>query len=366
MRITNDAGPRDVIDESPDVRTNADRLQRAADEVERFRRNLGPFVVAAQTTRMAMVFTAANVADNPIIFANESFIALTKYRREELIGLSFSSLMARGVEPAMLAEVKDAFAGGLEKEFQVRYCRKDGSLFWADVFLTPVRDDHGEIIEYFVSFMDLTKHRLEQDRCNLLIDELNHRVKNTLATVQSIAWQTLRNHTDPEAIRIAIESRLFALSRSHDLLTRQSWEGSGLVDLANAALAPFAAVAGRLERIAIDGANVIVSPKVTLALGIALHELASNAERYGALSNDCGSIRLAWTVMQATEGRRLILRWEETNGPPIGPPSRKGFGSQVLQRGLVHELHARVELDYRLGGLIYTVDVPLAGGVLDE
>ena len=312
-----------------------------------------------------MVFTAANVADNPIIFANESFLALTEYRREELIGLSFSSLMARGVEPDMLVEVEDAFAGGLEKEFQVRYCRKDGSMFWADVFLTPVRDAHGEIVQYFVSFMDLTKHRLEQDRYKLLIDELNHRVKNTLTTVQSMAWQTLRNHSDPEAIRIAIESRLFALSRSHDLLTRQKWEGSGLLDLANAALAPFEAVAGRSERIAIDGANLRVSPKVTLALGIALHELAANAERYGALSNESGSIRLAWTVEGTQAGPRLAIRWEEANGPPIGPPLRKGFGSHVLQRGLVHELQARVELDYRPTGLVYTVDLPAPEGGVD-
>lgn len=312
-----------------------------------------------------MVFTAVNVADNPIIFANERFLALTGYRREELIGLSFSSLMARGVEPDMLADVEQAFEGGLEKEFQVGYCRKDGSMFWADVFMTPVRDAHDEIVQYFVSFMDLTRHRLEQDRCKLLIDELNHRVKNTLTTVQSMAWQTLRRHSEPEAIRTAIESRLFALSRSHDLLTRQSWEGSGLLDLANAALAPFIAVAGRSERIAIDGANLRVSPKVTLALGIALHELAANAERYGALSNDSGSIRLIWAAKGTPAGPCLALRWEETNGPLTGPPYRKGFGSHVLHRGLVHELQASVELDYRAGGLIYTIDLPAPEGAVD-
>ena len=108
-------------------------------------------------------------------------------------------------------------------------------------------------MQHFVSFVDLTKHKQEQAQSKLLIDELNHRVKNTLATVQSIVWQALRNSADPEAIRESIESRIFALSRSHDLLTRENWESAGLLDLVNDALEPFGVANGRAERFVITG-----------------------------------------------------------------------------------------------------------------
>jgi len=180
-------------------------------EVEGFRKDLGPFVVAAETTRMAMVFTDAREADNPIIFANNAFLSLTGYDREEVLGHSFTSLMARGVDRASLAEVEAAFDGRADRDPDIHYRRKDGSEFWASLFVSPVRDERGDIIQHFASFVDLTKHRQDQVHCKMLIDELNHRVKNTLSTVQSVVSQALRKTSAPEVIRESIESRLFAL-----------------------------------------------------------------------------------------------------------------------------------------------------------
>jgi two-component sensor histidine kinase len=248
---------------------------------------------------------------------------------------------------------------------EVSYCRKDGSQFWAALFISPVRDEGGNIVQYFASFVDLTKHKDEEAQSKMLIDELNHRVKNTLSTVQSIVWQALRTASDPKSIRNSIESRLFALSRSHDLLTRENWKSAGLRDVVHDALEPFV-VADRVARVAISGDNVRFLPKAALALGIAFNELATNAVKYGAFSNGVGSILIGWHPKQTPDGARLLIRWEEKDGPHVAPPLRKGFGSQVLERGLVLELEGTVHLDYLPGGLVCTINIPIPRAALDE
>jgi two-component sensor histidine kinase len=196
----------------------------------------------------------------------------------------------------------------------------------------------------------------------MLIDELNHRVKNTLSTVQSIVSQAFRQSSNSEVIKEAIEGRIFALSRSHDLLTRENWEGAGLVDIVQAALEPFEIGDSRAERFEIRGSNVRVTPRATLLLGIALHELATNAVKYGAFSNDTGSILITWTIEPAPDGDRLILHWQEKDGPRVTPPSHKGFGSHVIERGLAYELGGSVDLDYQPGGVICTINIPAPRG----
>jgi PAS domain S-box-containing protein len=347
--------------------TNRSSEQEAAEaEIQQFREELGPFVVAAEETRMPMVFTDAREPDNPIVFANDSFLKLTKYTRDEVLGQSFNFLMAQGADKEALAQIECEFRGDGQKGSEIRYRRKDGSEFFASIFISPVRDESGDIVQYFASFADLTKHKEEQAQSRMLIDELNHRVKNTLATVQSIVSQALRNATDPAVIREAIESRLFALSRSHDLLTRENWDSAGLHDVIDAALEPFGTTNGRKERFVITGPNIRFPPNAALALGIALHELATNAVKYGAFSNDRGSITVNWTVVPSSNGSRLILHWREKDGPPVTPPKRKGFGSRVMERGLAHELKGSVELDFRPAGLVCTIDIPLPPGARNE
>lgn len=337
----------------------SDVQQAAEGEVESFRQEGGPFVVAAEETRMPMVFMDATEPGNPIIFANDSFLTLTGYGRDGVLGHSFNFLMAQGADPKALAAVEAAFDGSHDYGSEVRYRRKDGSEFWAALFISPVRDEKsGDVIQHFASFIDLTRHKEEQAQSRMLIDELNHRVKNTLTTVQSIVAQALRNETDPEIIREAIESRLFALSRSHDLLTRENWESAGLHDVVRAALEPFGIANGRAERFWVKGKNVRFPPKAALALGIAFHELATNAAKYGAFSGETGCVRVEWTIKPAPEGDRLVLRWSEENGPPVKPSSKKGFGSRVIERGLAFELGGTSKLDFRPGGVVCTIDIP--------
>lgn len=350
----------------PDIVSKSEGQKLAEAEVESFRKDLGPFVVAAETTRMAMVFMDAKEPNNPIIFANDAFLGLTGFARQEVLGQDFNFLMARGTDPEALARIAAAFKGVSKGGSEVCYRRKDGTQFWSALHISPVLDESGDVVQHFASFIDLTDHKQQQAQSRMLIDELNHRVKNTLATVQSIVWQALRNASDPEVIRESIESRLLALSRSHDLLTRENWEGAGLLDLIKEALEPFGAANGKSERFVITGANIRVSPRVALALGIAFHELATNAAKYGAFSDKAGSVLISWTIEPSPEGNRLILRWEEKGGPSVTPPTRKGFGSRVIERGLALELDGMVDLDYRKSGVICTINFPAPNGVNDE
>jgi PAS domain S-box-containing protein len=212
-----------------------------------------------------MVFTDAREFDNPIIFANDSFLSLTGYGREEVLGQSFNFIMAHAADAEALAQIEAEFEGTSDGA-EIRYHRKDGSEFWAALFISPVRDESGDIVQYFASFVDLTKHKDEEAQSRMLIDELNPRVKNTLSTVQSIVWQALRTTSDPKGIRESIETRLFALSRSHDLLTRENWESVGLLDVIRDALEPFVVADGRAERLVITGQNVRFAPQAALAL----------------------------------------------------------------------------------------------------
>ena len=340
------------------MRDKTEEQTAAEGKVERIRQRRGPFVVAAEETRMPMVFMDAKEPGNPIIFANDAFLWLTGYTRDEVLGHGFDFLLAQRADPETLAPVEAAFDVCDDRSPEVRFRRKDGSEFWAALFISPVRDGSGEIVEHFASFVDLSRHKEEQAQSRMLIDELNHRVKNTLTTVQSIVSQALRNASDPEAIRDSIESRLFALSRSHDLLTREKWEGAGLHDVVDVAMEPFGIANGRSERFVVTGENVRVPPNAALALGIAFHELATNAVKYGAFSGDTGCVRIAWTIEPGPKRDRLILTWREENGPPVAPPSRKGFGSRVIERGLAHELDGATRLDFRADGVICTIDIP--------
>jgi two-component sensor histidine kinase len=149
------------------------------------------------------------------------------------------------------------------------------------------------------------------------------------------------------------------------LLTSGNWEGSGLHDLVDTALQPFEAVEGHAERFSVNGDNVQLPPKTTLSLAIALHELATNAVKYGAFSNDKGRIAIDWTVTAEASRRRLRLRWREHDGPLVTPPTRKGFGSWVIERGLTHELGGEVALEYLPDGLTCTIDIPIPSPKMD-
>ena len=343
-----------------------DQEQRTAEaEVDSFKQKLGPFVVAAESTRMPMVFTDAHERDNPIIFANDAFLKMTGYDHDEVLAQPFAFLLASPDNDGTLATIEACFKSGSDNNPEIHYRRKDGSEFWASLFVSPVRDEQGAIVQHFISLAEMTRYKLAQSNAAMLIDELNHRVKNTLATVQSIVSQAVRASDDAVVIRETIEARIAALSRSHELLGRDKWDGAGLRDLASEALAPFSAIGTGHERFTIDGDDVRLSPKATLALGITFNELATNAVKYGALSNDVGTVAIDWTLDRQPDGRWLCLHWRERGGPPVTPPARKGFGSRVIEGGLAHELQGRVAITYAPDGVVCMIHVPAPMAVLD-
>jgi two-component sensor histidine kinase len=206
--------------------------------------------------------------------------------------------------------------------------------------------------------LDVTERKRAEERQKLLVNELNHRVKNTLVSVQSIASQTLRTTDTPEAFRDAFEGRIMALSHTHNLLTEQNWEGVSLREIFDFELEAFAA----RDRIVFDYAHDLqLSPKATVALGMAVHELATNALKYGALSVPEGSVRVVWALESEDAGGepRLRLTWTERGGPPVAPPTRHGFGARLLEKGLAGELSAQVSLAYDSLGLACTMRLPI-------
>ena len=344
---------------------NKSKEQKAAEsEVEGFRKELGPFVVAAETTRMAMVFTDAKEANHPLIFANDSFLTLAGYARPEVLGRSFDFLMKRPADPKALAQVEAAFAGSSENDFEICFRRKDGGMFWAAVFISPVLDKTGDVVQHFASFVDLSKHKDEEDRLRFLLGELNHRTQNTLATVQAIAVQTLRGMANKEVVD-AFEGRILALSKAHSLLGRKHWETVSLRDVIEQILPPFGLNDRQVARFWIDGDDVRLQSKAALSLAMLFHELATNAAKHGALSNGAaGKIDIAWQVEPTAQGDdRMQLRWQESGGPPVTPPSRKGFGSRLIERGLAQDLDGEVYLGYEPAGVVCQIIMPVRRAV---
>jgi PAS domain S-box-containing protein len=462
-----------------------------------------PFAAAVRTTRMPMIITDPRQPDNPIIFCNESFLHLTGYGRDEILGRNCRFLQGTGTNADDVAKVRRAVAERKSIEIDLLNYKKNGESFWNRLLLSPVFDG-SELTYFFASQYDVTPERervhrmrmdqatleeeirqrvadltLSEERLNftlragrlgswtlelpddrlvasnifkenfgrqaaesftyaelldaiqsedrlrwseavdaaitdgrdfdiefrvklgdddvrwlevrgqpslnaagkaqalagvsldvterkraeehrlLLVRELNHRVKNTLATVQSIVRQSLRSTRSVAEAGEVADSRIRALSMAHDVLTDESWSGASMADLASQTLKPFTDVGS--DRFQIGGDHVRLKPRTALAISMALHELATNAVKYGALSNEAGTIRFRWTVLHRPDGAMLNIRWEEAGGPPVGKPQQVGFGSRLIERALASEIGGTAVIEYRPSGVVFTVDAPLAG-----
>src|SRR6056297_3072092 len=224
---------------------------------------------------------------------------------------------------------------------------------WFEVSATKIDDDYVAIL-----FSDVTERKRDEAERELMLNELNHRVKNMLAVVQSIANQTLRATGDPKAFAEVFGQRIRALSAAHNLLTQERWSGADLRELVMACVSTF--VVDGTGRIHPDGPDVRLAPNATVSFVMALHELATNAMKYGALSNGEGRIEVSWTIGKAPEGQdRLEVTWNELDGPEVIPPEREGFGKRMLEKGIARQLGGEVTLDYVPSGLVCQMNVPL-------
>lgn len=192
-----------------------------------------------------------------------------------------------------------------------------------------------------------------------LLQELDHRVKNTLAIVQSISRQTLRATPSPEAFAEVFEERILALSQAHELLTRRAWGRAQFHEILDKALAPFSV--DLVDRFDIIGPAITFSAETSVSVHMTLHELAVNAAKHGALSTPEGKVVIRWTVDEAASPQMLTMTWREVGGPPVsGQPEHRGFGSQLIKRGLARDLGGAAALDFAPTGFVYTLRAPLS------
>lgn len=249
--------------------------------------------------------------------------------------------------------VQSALAGDGDLDVSYRINTPSGELRWIEVRAQTRFAADGTPISMAGVSQDISDRKEAESHRDLLSKEMAHRVKNTLATVLSIVGQSLRQgNADPE-LAASITQRLQALAGAHDVLTDRGWEEARLVDIVASATAPFDG--GATARIHMGGDQVTLSSRPATALALALHELSTNAVKYGALSNDSGVVTINWHV----ENGQFELVWTESGGPPVREPTRTGFGSRMIQRALSSSINGQAEVEYRPGGVVFTIRTAL-------
>jgi PAS domain S-box-containing protein len=251
-----------------------------------------------------------------------------------------SAQLKRAIDP----DVRD------RSSYEYRILRRDGTVTWAlaygeALFAGPAGDE--KAIRYAGTIQDITARKEAERYRELLIAELNHRVKNTLAVVQSLAHQTFSRASAPTEAIPAFEARLTALATAHNLLTRENWDAAALRDVVAEVVVLFSSG----EQFQVDGPEVRLPPRQAVSLTLALHELATNAQKYGALRGETGSVTVRWRVIDD----RLQLVWTEQGGPEVVSPTRTGFGTRLLKRALAADLGGDVEIDFRPEGLVCNI-----------
>ena len=331
------------------VHTDITERKRAE---ERLRESEQRFRAMADSAPAPVWMTAA---EGGVTFANEAFAAFAGVEPKALLGDAWISLIHPDDIPGVAARRAAAREGPDAYGFEARFLCGDGAYRWMVANARPQIDALGQFQGYIGMAMDMTETKTAEARQRLLINELNHRVKNTLASIQSIVRQTLRPDETPVHVRERLIDRLLAMSAAHDVLTRESWEGAGLEEIVLQSLAPFVDDQ-EPDRIMVSGPNLRVGASTALSLALAMHELATNAVKYGALSTPGGKVVVAWDL---GEGERAVLTWTETGGPPVATPERKGFGTRLLDRGLSADLGGQPKLSFEVEGVRAVLPVRL-------
>jgi PAS domain S-box-containing protein len=229
--------------------------------------------------------------------------------------------------------------------------REDGIVRWVAAKGRGIFDEAGRCIRVIGTAIDITNRKHAEAHQRLLIDELSHRAKNLLAIVQSIAHQTMRGIGSPDEMRTSFEGRLGALGAAHSILTQERWESAPIARIITDTISSIADT----KRVNIDGPDLMLPPKTAVSMAMAIHELSTNALKYGALSTDVGTVQVRWS----TSNDRLALQWRERGGPPVKTPERRGFGTRMIQRGLAAELGGTVDIDFAADGLVCRVEAPI-------
>jgi PAS domain S-box-containing protein len=338
------------------IGVNVDVTEREQSE-EALRESEERFRMAVEAAPSGMVMVDGF---GRIIMVNAQAEKLFGYGRDELAGRNVELLVPerfRGSHPADRAAYSHRpVARPMGAGRDLYALRKDGSEVPVEIGLSVIETPDG--VMTLAAVVDISERKRTDAQRELLLAELNHRVKNTLALVQGIAHQTFKGEHASADARASFEGRLLALAAAHNLLTQANWQNASLQQLAIDALR---AAGADMQRISVDGPNVMLPPKQALAIAMALHELCTNAVKYGALSNAAGIVQLTWSRVGGAQSRHR-LAWREEGGPPVPPRGRRGFGSLLIERALAQDLDGDVVLDFRREGLVCSIDAPLPAG----
>jgi PAS domain S-box-containing protein len=343
------------------IGTALDVTQRKAIE-ERLRNSEASLRLALDAGRLG-----AWELDLPDHILRASLTCKANFGREPDERFTYEDLLASvhpEDRPRMLSEMRQAIDSDRDYDLEHRVVRPDGRISWVLVRAQTTYAPDGAPERMTGVSLDITERKYAEEHLRLMVNELNHRVKNSLATVQAIAAQTLRREEIPAHIRESLTSRLLALARAHDVLTDEKWSGASLREIAHQTAAPYEHAEN--DRFSISGPPQTLPPKTAIAVALAFHELATNAAKYGALSVPDGRVSIEWSVAPHARDVTLRLVWRETGGPPVSPPERTGFGTRLIERGLSADLGGAVKVTYPATGVVCTIEAVLPANRADE
>jgi len=274
---------------------------------------------------------------------------------EAMLGCTDSEILAGDGAAAIMAAKREVLATGEVRRAEIPLEDAHG-IRWHDLHIEPLRNETNEIIGLTCASVDVTERKEGEAHLRLLLRELTHRSKNLLAVIQAMARQTANHAGSTDAFLKQFGSRLQALAASHDLLVRESWYGASLGELIRSQLSSY--LDGSAVQVSIEGPSIALKPEAAQSLGLALHELAINAAKFGALSVPTGRVSITWIRRETTVDNAVELDWREQLGPKVKARRKKGFGTMVIERNLARALDAKVNMDFDPDGLHCHIVIP--------
>ena len=343
--------------------------------IEELRQRGGIFVEAVRATRMPMALTDPNLFGNPIVFANEAFLKLSGYRMEELLGQQPHFMNGPDTDPKDAARFAEALRSDQDDIIETVQYRKNGSRFVATVLMSAFKDRDGRVLNHFMSWLDVTRRvdaedelaelkkaqaalRESERRSQVLLGELQHRVRNTLAVVRSIARRTAENTHSSEDMLGHFQGRLDAFSRVQSVLTRSPDAKIDLASLIDDELVAHAAREG--EQVQTNGPTITLAARSAEWLSLAIHELTTNAVKHGALMSEHGQIRIDWDRRAGVTRDELLLTWQESGLDLSGrEPNPDGFGMHLLRTSLAYDVDGETRVDLQPTGIRFELRMPI-------
>jgi PAS domain S-box-containing protein len=285
-------------------------------------------------------------------FVSQPMFGLTA---EEFLGHTDDDVIPAFSRSAIIAAKREVLATGQARDAEYRIQVGDDAR-WYDFHIDALRDGEGTVLGLTGAAVDITERKEGEAHLRLLMRELTHRSKNLLAVIQAMARQTAKHTGNVDRFLQYFGERLQALARSHDLLVQESWHGASLDDLVRSQLAPY--LGHKNSQVTVEGDDIQLRPEAAQGLGLALHELATNAAKHGALSRVRGHVDVTWKRLPPGEGGALAVQWIESKGPKVSEPTRRGFGSMVIEHNLTRALGANVSLNFKPEGLECRIVLP--------